>query len=506
MTDKIQDMEALAQILEQERSRGRKIVHCHGVFDLVHIGHIRHFNVAKDMGDILVVSLTEDVNVNKGPDRPVFKQDLRAEVLAALDCVDYVAINKWPTAVKTIELLKPHIYVKGSEYQQAQDDVTGGIQLEEAAVRAVGGEIAFTDDIVFSSSTLINKHMPVLPEDVREYLSGFSRRHATADILGYLESARALRVLVVGETIIDEYQYCEQIGKSAKEPVLAVKYLSTEKYPGGVLAIANHVANFCDHVGLLTFLGEKGEDEKFVRESLSDNVKTMFSYKEDSPTIVKRRFVENYLLQKLFEVYEMNGDELGKEQGMAVCAKLEEIMPEYDVVIVADYGHGMMTPDVIDVLCDKAPFLAINTQSNAGNKGLSTISKYPRADFVSLAGHEILLEERASDRDFKRMILNVSRKLECENVLVTQGKVGNQIYNKSEGYFEVPAFGGQVVDRMGAGDAVLSLASLCVAQGAPMEVVAFIANVVGAQAITMMGHESFIQPVPLIKHITTLLK
>ena len=503
---KIKTLEELAEILASLRADNRKIVHCHGVFDLLHIGHIRHFDQAKRLGDILVVTVTSDRYVNKGPNHPAFTEDLRAEAIAALHCVDYVAINNWPTAVETIKLLKPDIYAKGADYKDARKDYTGKIVDEEAAVKSVGGEIAFTEDIMFSSSGLINRYLPVLPREVREYLSKFSKRYSVEDILQYLENAQALKVLVVGETIIDEYQYCTAIGKSAKEPVLAAQYLSTEKFAGGVLAVANHVANFCNKVGLLTMLGAKDSQEDFVRQKVSSNVDMMFLYKANSPTIVKRRFVEGYLLQKLFEVYEMNDEELDQEQDHDLCAMLTEAIPQYDIVIVADYGHGMLNRNAIDVLCSEARFLAVNTQANAGNRGFNTISRYPRADYISLARHEITLEERNRQGDIREMILNLSRKLTCGQIVVTCGKDGNVGYSEHEGFVEVPAFVEQVVDRMGAGDAVLSLTSLCIAQQAPMEVTGFIGNVVGAQAVSTLGHQKSIERAPLFKYIESLLK
>ena len=132
--DKIKDLDELAVLLKQEQAQGRKVIMCHGVFDLLHIGHIRHFEQAREYGDILVVSTTPDRFVNKGPGRPVFNEMLRAEAIAALGCVDYVAINRWPLAVEAIELLRPNFYVKGSDYNDPDDDRSGGIILEEAAI------------------------------------------------------------------------------------------------------------------------------------------------------------------------------------------------------------------------------------------------------------------------------------------------------------------------------------------------------------------------------------
>jgi bifunctional ADP-heptose synthase (sugar kinase/adenylyltransferase) len=253
-------------------------------------------------------------------------------------------------------------------------------------------------------------------------------------------------------------------------------------------------------------LGANASQERFVTEGTADSVEKLFVYKTDSPTIVKRRFLDLYLSQKLFEVYEINDDELNDVQNKELCDLLGRILPEFDVVIVADYGHGMMTDDVIEVVCDKSRFLAVNTQWNAGNRGFNTISRYSRADYVALAQHEIALEERNRRGDVKDMALSVSKKLNCDRIVVTLGKNGSLCYSKDEGFFEVPALANQVVDRVGAGDAVLSITALCASQKVPMEVVGLVGNVVGAQAVATMGHRSSVERVPLLKHIESLLK
>lgn len=154
---KILELEELAEKLRSLKSEGKRIVHCHGCFDLMHIGHIKYFQAAKKMGDILVVTVTADVYVDKGPNRPVFDQNLRAESIAALECVDYVAINKWSTAEETLRLLRPHIYVKGQEFKKLEDK-TGKIQREYKVIQEIGAELRFTNEIVFSSTELLNKY------------------------------------------------------------------------------------------------------------------------------------------------------------------------------------------------------------------------------------------------------------------------------------------------------------------------------------------------------------
>lgn len=503
---KVKDLDELQTRLATLRSRSKKIVLCHGVFDLLHIGHIRHFEQARRFGDVLVVTVTPDRYVNKGPGRPAFPDTLRAEAIAALDCVDYVAINRWPTAVETIQLLRPDVYAKGKEYSDAKHDVTGNITEEERAVQSIGGELVFTHDITFSSSALINKYLPIFPKEVTAYLAEFGRRYSAGDVLSYLEAARSLKVLAIGEAIIDEYQYCEAVGKSAKEPVLATRYVSTEQFAGGILAVANHLANFCDQVGLLTFLGAEQSHESFVRRHLKPNVATTFLSKAHSPTIIKRRFVEQYLLQKLFEVYVMNDDVVGDADNRALCTRLREVLPQYDVVIVADYGHGMLSEEAIKIVCERSRFLAVNTQSNAGNRGFNTISRYPRADYVCLAQHEVALEVKNRSRSPNEMIRDVAKKLSCRHMVLTRGKYGSMCYSDREGFCEVPAFAHQVVDRMGAGDAVLALTALCVAQQAPIEIIGFLGNVVGSQAVATLGHRTSIERASLFKAVESLLK
>jgi rfaE bifunctional protein nucleotidyltransferase chain/domain len=154
---KIIEFEELENALRDLKSKGKKLVLCHGCFDLMHPGHIKYFQAAKAMGDVLVVTVTPDLYVDKGPGRPVFNQGLRIDSIAALECVDYVAINKWPTAEKTLRLLRPDIYAKGQEFKKLEDK-TGKIQKEFEIIKEIGAELKFTHEIVFSSTELLDKH------------------------------------------------------------------------------------------------------------------------------------------------------------------------------------------------------------------------------------------------------------------------------------------------------------------------------------------------------------
>src|SRR5437867_243766 len=210
--NKVKRLGDLAKILAAVRESGKKIVHCHGVFDLLHIGHIKHLEAARKLGDLLVVTITPDRYVNKGPHRPAFPEGLRAEALASLACVDFVAINEWPTAVEAIRLLQPNLYVKGVVRESGKRDHSDAIQNEEEAVESVGGKLVLTDEETFCASTLINRFMDVFTPETKAFLERFRQRHSPEEIVGYLQAIRRLKVLVVGESIVDEYQFCSVRG------------------------------------------------------------------------------------------------------------------------------------------------------------------------------------------------------------------------------------------------------------------------------------------------------
>jgi rfaE bifunctional protein kinase chain/domain/rfaE bifunctional protein nucleotidyltransferase chain/domain len=503
---KVSSLESVGTACATARAQGRRIVHCHGVFDLLHVGHLRYFQEAKALGDVLVVTLTTDKFVNKGPHRPAFPEQLRAEVIAALECVDFVAINPHPTAVEAIHAIRPDVYVKGPDYADMAKDVTGKIHEEEEAVRSVGGRIAFTTGATFSSTSLINQHMSTLPPEVQAYLADFARRHPASEVLDFVEKAKGLKVLLVGEPIIDEYVYCEAIGKSSKEPTMVVKRLAEEKFAGGILAAANHVASFCDEVACLSQLGTENSHEAFIESKLRPAIKRIFVHRKNSPTIVKRRLVENYFFLKLMEVYEINDAALTPEEDDAVCQSLMENVPKYDVVIVIDFGHSMLTERARKIIRERARFLAVNAQCNAGNLGHHALSKYPKADYLTATEREIRIEARDRHGDISRLTQEVFDKLGCQRLVVTRGKNGCLCCDPQEGLIHIPAVAGKVVDRIGAGDAFLSVSALLAAQGAPMDVVGFAGNAAGALAVATVANRDPIDRVAYFRHIESLLK
>lgn len=502
---KIKPLAELAQILGKLRTEGKRIIQCHGVFDLVHPGHIRHLEAAKREGDVLVVTVTPDEYVNKGPGRPVFNQDLRVETLAALQCVDYVAINKWPKAIETIHLLKPDVYVKGGEFAN-REDITGNIREEEEAILSVGGRIHFTDDITFSSTHLLNAYFDALPPEAAIYLREFRQQYTPDDVIRRLKSLDRLKVLVVGDAIVDEYHFCRPYGMASKSSTIAAQFLNSEAYAGGALAVANHLASFCKHVHVVTCLGEQDSRQEFISQHLKPNISAKFFFRPDAPTVIKRRYVQSFLVTKLFEVSFFNDQPLPPGVNEIFCRYLTSVIDDYDLVVVADFGHGLTSPSAIAILCQQARYLAVNAQLNSINIGYNVITKYPRVDYVCIDEEETRMASRDRYGSLERMIEHLAQELNCRVMTVTRGYCGSVTYQPDNDFLTVPVLSREVVDTTGAGDAYLAITAPCACMGFPPELISFVGNAVGALAVQIIGNKKSVEQVPLYRFITTLLK
>jgi len=449
-------------------SRQVKIVQCHGCFDLLHIGHIRHFQAAKAAGDYLIVTVTPDRFVNKGPGRPMFTETLRMEAVKALACVDEVRLTDAQTAADAIRQIQPDVFAKGPDYSEALLD-PGELQ----AIRDVGATLLITDTAKWSSTALLNRSSH--SHEVDQYLASLRRRYTVADVLGWLEQARALKVLVIGETITDEYRFGGVVGMAGKEPIPIWRYERSDRFNGGAAAVVEHVKACCDDVSFLT-----------------------------GPPIVKRRFIHTYPFQKLFGEDEIHEPEQAKA-GLGID---RDAIDAADLVVVADYGHGLVSSLLVDAISEKARMLAVNVQTNGSNRGFNTLSKYRRADFFSLSESELRLDARDEVTEV-RTLMGRAAHARHAIAMITRGEKGCLVYDAENGFHEgsseAPALATHIVDRVGAGDAVFGVTACCAAVGMPADLLAFMASVVGTQAVGIVGNAQYIERASLQKAIETWL-
>lgn len=504
---KIVTVEELAIIVAGLKKSGTKVVQAHGTFDLLHLGHVKHLESARSKGDALIVTITADKYVNKGPNRPVFNEQLRAEMLAALEVVDYVAINHHLDAVSAIKIIKPSFYAKGQDYINPEGDVTGKITAEREAIESVGGAIVFTEEMTFSSTELINRNMNIYEPHLQAHLEGLRANNGLDTLNAIVDSIKDMRVLIVGDAIIDEYQYVLPMGKSSKENMIATRYQDIERFAGGVFATANHVADFVKSVEIITVLGDREDYSALLRNSLKPNITLTPILREGTPTTRKTRFVDPSYIRKLFEVYHFDDEPLTRAMEDKLNDAISKRIGEYDVVIANDFGHGMINPTTVKLLCEESKFLAVNTQSNSANMGYNLIHKYPRADFVCIDAPEARLAVTDKISPIEEVIRSrLTSRIDCSRFIITHGKHGCVTYEHGDVVHTIPAVTKSVIDTVGAGDAFLAVTTPMVAAGAALNKVGFIGNIAGALKVAIVGHQKSVEKVAVLKSLTALLK
>ncbi|MFZ5780993.1 MAG: PfkB family carbohydrate kinase [Pseudomonadota bacterium] len=507
MIGKIKTIAELGEIAAAARSNGRTVVLAHGVFDILHVGHKRHLDIGKGHGDLLIVTLTTDKFVNKGPDRPVFAEKLRAEMVAALECVDYVGVSPNPGAEYVLEIIKPSLYLKGSEYADEEADVTGRIKTERLTVEKFGGKVLYTEDITFSSSNLSNRVLQLYPEEAAAYLKELRARLTFDDLRKEVKAVEDKRCLVIGDTILDEYIYVEPLGKPAKENIIATKYKSREIFCGGAVATANLVGQMCESVDLVTLLGAQDSREDFVRAALHPNVNLVPFFREGGQTTVKSRLVDPAYVKKLIEIAYMSDEALPPPEQSALNGWVEENIGKYDAVIINDFGHGMIDSALVDIVCSKAKFLAVNAQTNSANRGFNLITKYPRADFICIDEPEARLAAVERYAPIETVVREkLERQIDCHTFVITHGKLGSIVYTPEAGVKRIPALTGEAIDTIGAGDAFFAVAGPLLAGGSDPFLAAFIGNAVGAMKVRIVGQRHQITKPEILKYLSTLLK
>lgn len=509
-TEKYLDFETCKEVIANLREQGDKVVLCHGVFDLLHPGHIAHLQESKALGDVLIISITAAPYVNRGPGRPVFSDELRLYSLASLACVDYVLLAPVATALEVIDQVQPNIYCKGHEYADSSQDVTQNIDREAERVREYGGEVRYTGEIVFSSTKLINNYLDVLSPQVKRYASELSQQYSFDRVRQGVDDMQKLKVLVIGDVIIDEFTHCKVQGLTSKGTVISTRFLKKEQHLGGSLAIARHIASFVDSVTVAGVVGNEPEVHSLILNNSNGHIRLDLQYEPGYPTVTKRRYIvrqgirEEY--NKLFSINYLEEEGPGPNCSQRLLERLEVSLQNYDLVVVADYGHGLINSAVMEVLQNQAPFLALNCQTNSANYGYNLITKYKRADSFCVDEKELRLAFSSRYGDHTHLLKRLQEHLQASQAWVTLGSSGSLGINMKGEEDVTPALTLEVKDTIGAGDAFFALASLSAKLELPLAIGSLLGNLAGGIAANTLGNAEPVEKAKLLKFATTVMK
>jgi rfaE bifunctional protein kinase chain/domain/rfaE bifunctional protein nucleotidyltransferase chain/domain len=495
---KILGIERLCAERERARSAGERVVHCHGCFDIVHPGHVRHLQHARSLGDRLFVSITADDHVNKGAGRPLFTEDLRAENVAALSCVDWVYVSPTPTAEPLLERVRPDLYLKGQEYEDNDDP---RFARERATVERHGGRVVFSSgDVVFSSTALVEAlgereaGDDPLPARLRQ-LRGATDLGA-GRLAALLDDVRDRRVVIVGETVVDTYVHCAWPEVTGESPVLALRPVEQTSYDGGAAIIARHAAALGARPTLVTALPRSDDAAALVERLQAEGIEVI-PVASEAPLPTKERFVVGR--EKVVKLDRTRPQTLDTRARSALLDAVADSASTCDAAIIADYGLGMLGPRLTASICDAVrPRVDVLAGDVSGPR--AALLAMRGADWLSPSERELRGALGHADRSLPAIAWDLMLRTDVRHVVVTMGADGLVAFrrlDRAAGHDgnpsrlageHVPALVGSATDALGCGDALLATGVMSLAAGGDIVAAAYLGSVAAAVEASVLGN------------------
>ena len=488
---KICSLEAVLSLREEARRAGRTVVHCHGCFDIVHPGHIHHLQFARSLGDLLVVSVSADTHVNKGVNRPLIPDDLRAASVAALECVDAVYVNPDPTAVELLERLQPDVYVKGREYERSSDP---RFHAERDTVVRHGGRVVFSGaDVVYSSTALIGSLGEIDPLR-QEKLARFRERHglSNANLHDLVRRFRGMRVLVVGDYVLDRYHFCDATGVAGEGPMLSLRALREADYDGGIGAVALHLAGLGARPVLFSAVADD-EISRQVEMRLEAAGVDVRCGRERRELATQHRYVVDQT--KLFKVDEGSATPSDSRQAERLASKVLAEAHGAAAVVFADCGYGTITGGLLDRLLPelrrRVPVLAADVSGRQGN-----LTRFKGVDLLCPSERQARAAQHDFDGGLGAVAWSLLNATGARQAIVTLGKQGLVTFDRNGRADDerlrseyIPALAASAVDPLGCRHALLATAGLALAAGGSLQAAAFLGSVAAAVEVQQVGNQ-----------------
>jgi rfaE bifunctional protein kinase chain/domain len=437
---------------------------CHGVFDVVHPGHVRHLIYAKKTADILVVSITTDRHIEKGTYRPHVPEKIRAGNLAAFEMVDYVIIDENPNPLENIRFLQPDYFAKGYEYVEGQ--VNPKSADEELLLKSYGGEMIFTPgDYVLSSTNLVELSPPELK--MEKLITVMETDQITfANLRETIAMMAGKRVHVVGDTIVDTMTRCSMIGGQTKTPTMSVLFQGRHDFVGGAGIVAKHMRAAGADVIFSTVLGDDALKDFVLADLEQAGVNCRVGIDHNRPTTQKNAIVvENYRLLKV--------DTLdNRPVSGAVLQTLADNIGEVsaDAVVFSDFRHGIFNRGTIPTLTEAIPDGMYRVADSQVASRWGNITEFRGFDLVTPNEREARFALADQDSGVFPLAVDVQAACGCKTLILKLGDKGVLTYlggdrTELESLFVLDSFVSNVVDPVGAGDALLAYATLSMLAG-----------------------------------------
>ena len=491
----------MAKILNEINLKNIKRIHkkqtiglCHGAFDIIHLGHLEHLTNAKKNCDILVVSVTDDKYIKKGPFQPYNNSSKRLQFLKYLEQIDYVYLDRNPTAIDVIKKLKPDFYFKGKDY--LKKDLTGNLNKEIKILKRNKGKIIITKTELMSSTKIINNNFSDFSNDQIEILKKINTLGGFDAIYKAFENIEQDEISVIGDPIIDGYKLCILSGLTTKDPAISTILKEEKKISGGVIAVAKILSKFVKKVNLITY-GDRKKLNNFTKEY--KNIK-IINLGKNIPIQEKIRFLNENRFEKLLQVTNFKNIVIQEEM---VKKKIALALKNVDNLIVCDFGVGLFTKKITQLINKKKIKKFINTQTNSINLGENLFTKYNNCKYMSLDLREwkIGVKKKTDKINYKSIFKKFDK---YQYIAITKGKNGSDFVGKEFSY-SCPTFLKKTIDTTGCGDAYFSITSLMIMGKLTNQLNPFIGNIYAGMHGQFIGNEEIIDKITFLKYVKSIL-
>ncbi|MFH1711536.1 MAG: adenylyltransferase/cytidyltransferase family protein [Nanoarchaeota archaeon] len=493
---KIKEIGELIEAVNSLKKQGKRVVHCHGCFDLIHPGHIRHLKFAKEQGDVLVVSITGDDFVGKSYMNPFATQSLRAQSLSSIEYVDLVYVNNSPVATELIKQIKPDVYIKGQEYAKDKKVHPGFVE-EKELVESLGGKIVYSPgDVIFSSTQIIKDLLQ--RQDVREEkINNFLQRHSVSkeNLIGAVENFKAIKVLILGDIFFEDYIFVTKPKVSSSSSILNFDFVEKKRFLGGAGLVAQHIQDMGAEfkiLGVGNWEISKALDE--LNPAIQNRVELI--KRDNCPPSIKKTFLSDE--QKILELSEKNGVKIDEKTELEFIKKAVGMLDEFQAVIFCDYSQGFLNKNIVNSITEEAKKRSIICTSIIDSEGFGNLLNYRFLDFVVCSEKEARHATNNFIDGIDFLARDFLQKTEYNHLIVNLGKEGlisynpvrdpQQIVSTYAGY--LPFFVNQVLDGAGTKEILVSTILLSLASGLDIYHSVYLGNCASSIASSKVGSET----------------
>jgi len=481
-------MPDIENILEEIRLRApssERIVFVSGNFNVVHPGHLRLLQFARDCGDFLVVGVNDNSSIDAK-----LTEGMRLQGVRAISLVDYAFVLREPPE-EFIRRLKPGVVVKGKEYESR-------INPEQAALDQYGGKLQFgSGEVRFSAIDLLRQEYFSTNFSSIRKPTDFAERHGfkISGLAAHLERFKALRVTVVGDLIVDEYINCDPLGMSQEDPTIVVTPIEKKRFIGGAGIVAAHARGLGAAVNYFSVVGND-EAGWFARDMLKRHgVTHALLLDESRPTTLKQRFRAGG--KTLLRVSHLRQHEISAKLSSALFESIEAALPDTDLLVFSDFNYGCLPQTLVDrTIAAAAKRDIVMVADSQASSQLSDISRFRGMKLVTPTEREARLALHDQSSGLASLAEALRYRAQAENVVITMGSEGILVHARNSKDWttdQLPSFNTAPKDTAGAGDSFLTCAAMGLCSGLDIWCSVYLGSIAAACQVSRVGNTPLTQ-------------